>query len=355
MYVKQLPSGTWRVIVQVNGRRASGTAPTQSEAKMLGARLMLDAGGTPKMAGMTVGELADLHLLENGYKPTTHADLTRIRERLPATFMARDITTVTPVIVDALYRQLTADGWTPHRVRRAHELLGPAFKRAKRRGWVPTIPTRDAETPRTYDREDTTPELEDVRVLLAAAEPTFRTFLWLALTTGARRGELCALKWEDIDVRKQLLRIRRSVSYTPASGLVEGDVKTGSKGRRDFPIDEVTLAELDLHRTAQRVTQLPSGMVSPWIFTMDYVKPWRPDYATHQFIELRDAVGLPHVRLHDLRHLVASELVGGITDPRTASELLGHARTSMTLDRYAASTNTRRRDAAAALQRRLRG
>lgn len=355
MYVKQLPSGTWRVIVQVNGRKTSGTAPTQSAAKMLGARLMLEAGGTPKMAGMTVRELVDLHLEENGYKPTTLADLIRIRDKLPVSFMGRDIVTVTPVVIDALYRQLTRDGWRPLRVRRAHELLGPSFVRAKRRGWVDTVPTREAERPKPSEREDTTPELADVRLLIERADPDFRTFLILAAITGARRGELCALRWEDLDLRRQQLKIRRAASYTRASGLIIGDVKTGSKGRRDIDIDEFTIAELDRHNLAQRTAALPSGQVCPWMFSEDYVKCWRPDLATHRFVRLRDSVGLDRVRLHDVRHFVASELVGGITDPRTASAHLGHARTSMTLDRYASPTDSRRRTASDALQQRLRG
>lgn len=355
MYVKQLESGSWRVIVQDRGRRFSGTAPTKEEAKRLGSRLVVEAGGTPKMTGLTVKELMDLHLEESDYKPTTLADLRRVRDRLPEAFKARDITSVTPVVIDALYRQLVREGWTPLRVRRIHELLGPAFVRAKRRGWVSTVPTRDAEVPHASEREDTTPDIEDVRLILSAAEPDFRPFLWLAATTGARRGELCALRWTDLDLRHQQLKIRRSASYTPASGLTIGDVKTGSKGRRDIDVDELTIAELERHHLAQRTEALAAGQVCEYMFSNDYITCWRPDFATYRFVELRDRLGLHDVRLHDLRHFVATELVGGITDPRTAAAHLGHARTSMTLDRYAASTGGRRKSAADTLQSRLRG
>jgi integrase len=352
VYVKQLPSGAWRTIAQYNGKRASGTAPTRTAAKILYARLMLELGGTPDIAGLTVGELLELHLTEHDYRPTTLADLQRVRARLPTTFLEREITTVTPVVIDHLYRTLDM---TPHRVRKVHELLGAAFKRARRRGWVHTVPTRDAELPRIDEREDTTPELDDVRRLIAAADPEFALFVLLACVTGARRGELCALRWDDIDADKQAIRIRRAASYTPASGLVVGDVKTGSKGRRTIPIDEITTAETERHRLAQRTAALAAGVACQWVFTEDYASPWRPDLATHRFVRLRDSLGLHDVRLHDLRHFVASELVGEITDPRTASEHLGHARTSMTLDRYAKSTNARRRTASDTLQARLRG
>lgn len=348
MYLKQMRPDLWRVIVQHNGRRASATAPTRSAAELRGAELLLELGGTPNTTATTIAELLDIHLEHNGYRPTTHADLTRIRQRLPATFLAREVRRVEPVIIDGLYRQLTRDGWTPHRVQKAHTLLSSAFKRAKRLGWCQSIPTRDAELPKPDERTDTTPELADVQRILTEAPDDLRLFLWLASLTGARRGELCALRWEDIDRKAMVLHIRRSVSYTAASGLVVGDVKTGAKGRRRVPINTDDLDRLDTHRAAQTA-------LSPWLFTNDRENPWRPDYATHRFIEHRDNLGLYGVRLHDLRHFVASELIGGITDARTAATHLGHARPSMTTDKYAKTIDARHRAAVDEHRRRILG
>lgn len=353
MHIRQLKSGTWRVIVQVHGVKRSGTAPTRSAAERLGAQIVLDSGGTPSATNTTVGELLDIHLAEHPYQPTTLADLKRVAAALPAKFLTRKITTVEPVVIDGLYRQLTREGWSPHRVMRIHALLGVAFKGAKRRGWIHNVPTRDAYVPTATPRDDTTPEVADVQRLLAAAPGGFRLFLWLAATAGARRGEICALKWEDVDLTRAELRIRRAASYTAASGLHIGDVKTGAKGRRNIPLDVETLEQLAEHRAEQR-SSAPVGMDSPWIFTRDYVSCWLPNHATAQFIDLRDRLGLHTVRLHDIRHFVASSLVGGITDPRTAADQLGHAKTSMTLDRYSRPIDSRRREATDELRRLLR-
>lgn len=356
MHIRQLKSGSWRVIVQVDSRRMSATAPTRAEAERAGAQLVLDAGGTPSGTNTTVGELLDLHLAEHDYRPTTLADLKRVRDALPAQFLARKVGEVEPVVIDGLYRQLTKSGWSPHRVQRIHGLLGSAFQRAKRRGWARTVPTRDADLPKIPEREDTTPDVAAVRRLLAAADDDFRLFLWLAATTGARRGELCALQWADVDTKAAVLRIRRAVSYTKASGLVIGETKTGVKGRRGIPLEADTLEMLDRHLLAQRKAGLAAGITDvPWIFTSNLVRCWRPEFPTYRFMALRDSLGLDTVRLHDIRHFVASELVGGITDARTAADHLGHARTSMTLDRYSAPLEQRRRDAAVELGRRLRG
>ena len=55
-----------------------------------------------------------------GYSPTNHADLKGIIDRLPGPFLARQVGKMSPAVLDGLYRQLTAEGWSPHRIRRMH-------------------------------------------------------------------------------------------------------------------------------------------------------------------------------------------------------------------------------------------
>ncbi len=74
--------------------------------------------------------------------------------------------------------------------------------------------------------------------------------------------------------------------------------------------------------------------------------PWRPEMVTQRWGRLRCGIGLRHVRLHDLRHFVATELLTAGIDLRTVANRLGHARTSTTLDIYWAWVPARDRDAA---------
>lgn len=85
-----------------------------------------------------------------------------------------------------------------------------------------------------------------------------------------------------------------------------------------------------------------------FVFTNDpaAARPWRPELATRRWERLRAKAGLPHVRLHDLRHFVATELLTEGIDVRTVANRLGHARTSATMDIYWAFVPTRDRDAA---------
>ena len=87
---------------------------------------------------------------------------------------------------------------------------------------------------------------------------------------------------------------------------------------------------------------------SELVFAIDQSgeRPWRPDMVTGRWTRLRKEIGLSHVRLHDLRHFVATELLTAGIDLRTVANRLGHARTSTTLDIYWGFVPARDRDAA---------
>jgi integrase len=181
--------------------------------------------------------------------------------------------------------------------------------------------------------------------------------LRLAATTGARRGELCGLQWHDVDLEHGAVTIHRSVSTTTTEAHHVNAGKTGNKGHRVVGLGAATIAALQAHRAHQREHLLATGSPRsvPWVFTHDGVNPWRTDYLTREFIRLRRRIGIDNIRLHDLRHFVATELLGSGVDIRTVSGRLGHARASTTLDKYAAFLPARDREAADIMEGRLSG
>ena len=113
MSIEKLPSGKFRGVVKVGGRRATTKAvATRNEAVALEAQLTLKLGSEPAPSGVTMAELFAGQLDQSGYSATTHADLKSIIHRLPESFLAREVGKVTPAVLDGLYRQLTADGWS---------------------------------------------------------------------------------------------------------------------------------------------------------------------------------------------------------------------------------------------------
>lgn len=355
MHIRKTPSGKWRVIVQQNGERRQGTAATRAEAERLGATLIVQLGGEPVGDDRrTVGELLDIHLAEHRYAPTTRAEVERIRGLVPDWFAARQATAVTPPIVDTLYRQLEADGWTVFRTRRLHVLILGAFKRARRKGWVTENPAHGAHIEPEPEPKTRVPELDEVNRLLAAADAhseVFGIYCRLAAATGARRGELVGLQWGDIDLERLEIRIRRAVTYTPASGVVVDDVKGRRRARRAIAIGPRLAARLDAFRIAQGKEQLGRGRRpgdDGWLFShpgLDRELPWLPDSATKMWSEVRHAAGITDIRLHDLRHFVGTELIDAGFNAKQVGGRLGHTKVATTEDRYVHARRARDREA----------
>jgi integrase len=168
-------------------------------------------------------------------------------------------------------------------------------------------------------------------------EPEFATMLFVAATTGCRRGELCGLKWSDVDLEDGSLVVRRAVSDLP--GQVEiRSTKTGLVRR--MALDAATSAvlavqnELAAKRCAEVGVRLgPETFI--WSDAPDYSEPLRPGRVTSRFAELRDELGLEGIRFHHLRHFAATVMLAGGVDVRTVAGRLGHSRPTLTLQTYA--------------------
>ncbi len=162
-------------------------------------------------------------------------------------------------------------------------------------------------------------------------------------------AKYAALRWCDIDLAERTLRIERSVSATASAGVVIKSTKTG-RSRLVSLTTQAALAlserRVDANRAAREAgRELGSAEL---VFASDPSgqRPWRPEMVTQRWGRLRATIGLRHVRLHDLRHFVATELLTAGIDLRTIAIRLGHARTSTTLDIYWGWVPARDRDAA---------
>lgn len=269
-------------------------------------------------------------------------------DKMPETFLDRPVWQVTPVVIDQAYSTMRAAGATVHAVRAAHTLLSSALARAVRWGWLPRNPASDASAPAEPRRELEPPSAEDVARALGAAGGQLATFLVLAATTGARRGELVGLHWRDVELEPQKVAgetvpgaavIRRGVVYTPSTGVVVNEGKTGRRGHRVVALDEGTVATLKTHKVqrAEELLGLGIGWRDDWFVFSSTAgeRPWRPDYASGQWRKLRTELGLAEVRLHDLRHWMATTMLADGVAPTTVANRLGHTTVATTLDRYA--------------------
>lgn len=350
MYIYKLPSGRWRVLVKHDGQRRSASATTRGEVQRLGAEMIIELGGRPSESP-TVRELLEGHLAVVQLSPTTRADYERVRDRLPAAFLDRIVADVGPIIIEQLYAQLLRDGYSAHRVGRVHDLLSVAWRRAERNGWANRNPVRVVSAPAFEEHEIVPPTPQQVAKLIACASADFQPFVRLAASTGARRGELVALQWGDVDLAAGQVIIRRSVVYTPKSGVVERGTKTGRKGHRTIAVGgKVAEALKAIHQT-QTGRAAAGGLGAPrWVFSFNAgTDHWFPEYPTTAFEAARKAAGLPDVRLHDLRHFVATQMLARGYSVAQVAARLGQTQAATT-HRYSHWIPSKDRDAAEELE-----
>jgi integrase len=260
--------------------------------------------------------------------------------------------------LDRFYSKLRDEGGqnggplSPATVRQTHVVIRRALNQAMRWGWIAANPASLARPPRVRAQALHPPEPEGVLRLIAGAEradPDLACFLLLAATTGARRGEICALRWSDLDKKTGALTISRSIVETQGSTLIEKDTKTHSSRR--IALDSGSIAALADQRDRCQRRAKSCGVTladSAHIFSVDPngERPWVPNEVTKQFIRVRRAVGLNSVRLHDLRHFTATRLLSEGVPVRTVSGRLGHANAATTLGVYAHFLEESDRDAA---------
>lgn len=335
MHLAQLPSGSWRVTVKHNGARRTATYPTRKEAKQAGHIIEAEVGAHQPAQKMTVEQLLGKWYAQAKLSVTYRADADRIIERLPATFTAKRIGSVTPGVIATLYANLSADGWTAHRIVRAHTVLSSAWSLALEREWAHANPFSAARKPATPPTHLQPPTPGQIATLLAEAGPRFELYLMVSAAIGARRGEVVGLQWGDIT--GEAIIVRRSLAYAPGCGVVTTEGKTGPKGHRVVAIDPLLAQGLQAHLEAQQALATTADLPAPlWVFSHDAgVHPWRPEFASVEFRQLRRRVGLGDtIRLHDLRHYVATQLLAAGVPLSVVGKRLGHRQLSTTSDTY---------------------
>jgi integrase len=173
-------------------------------------------------------------------------------------------------------------------------------------------------------------------VLEAARGSRIEALLLVAVTTGMRRGELLALHWDDVDLEKGVLYIRRTMSKIAGYGYMESEPKTRT-GRRKVVLPDVAVEVLKEHRVRQ--DQIRSDAGEKWhehgiVFCNNFGGFFNPDRLLKIFNKLLRDAGLLHMRFHDLRHSAATILLTSGVHPKVVQERLGHSTIAMTLDVY---------------------
>jgi integrase len=314
------------------------------------AELLLEVGRSDQVT--TDGTFSDLvarwrTIAEVKLFPTTLHEYERLLDkRLLPRFGTTRVRSIRAADIDAFYAEPQRRGRTDggalgtQSIRHIHALIRRLMNQAVRWGWIVTSPVTRSSTPRVHRNELTIPQPGDVVRIIAKADETdsqLACLLRLAVITGARRGELCALRWADVDLKAGTIGISRPLVGERNSELTEKGTKTHASRRNSF--DRATLKTLESQhqRSQQRAhaagTKLPRDA---FIFSdsPDGAAPWRPNRVTHAFMRVRSDVGISGVRLHDLRHFSATRLLAAGVPVNTVAGRVGHANAATTLNVY---------------------
>ncbi len=240
--------------------------------------------------------------------------------------------------LDVFYARKAEEGLSSSRIRGIHTIIYMALQQAVRwrliaRNVSQEISTLPRDT-RPQERQTLTPE-QAQKLLEAAQGHRLEAMITLALATGMRRGELLALRWQDIDWQNKHVNVRRSVSRLPG-GYQVSEPKTAS-GKRRITLPPFVLAALERHRLRQRETKVKAG--SAWedhdlVFCNTYGRFLNSASLYDLFTALVKKAGLPPMRFHDLRHSAATILMTMKVPVKVIQELLGHSSSSITLNVY---------------------
>jgi integrase len=238
-------------------------------------------------------------------------------------------------------------------IRVIHAILSGAFARAVRWGWLAISPLEHAEPPAVPSPNPTPPTPDEAARILTEAwkDPDWGTLVWFAMTTGARRGEVCGLRWSHLNLDAGLAVLQRSIAQVGGQQWEKG---TKTHQHRRVTLDPELVEVLRQHRTrCDARAEIVGTKVrrDGFVFSPapDCSVQLRPDTASQRYRRLAARLGID-THLHCLRHYSATELIAAGVDPRTVAGRLGHSGGgSTTLRAYSAWVIEADQRAAAAL------
>jgi integrase len=238
--------------------------------------------------------------------------------------------------LNTLYRQLH-ETLAPRTVRHVHRLLHRVFGHATKWGNIKRNIVTLVDSPKVPATEAAVLQTADIpRMFTALQGQAFYPLAVVALGTGIRRGELCALRWQDVNFDKATINVERSLEQT-RKGLRFKSPKS-ARGKRSISLAPAVVTELRTLWKAQQEQRLALGLgkspAEALVFSNYDGDPLKPDQLSGQFARAMESAGLPHVTLHTLRHTHASQLIAAGIDIITISRRLGHHSPTITLSVY---------------------
>ena len=224
-------------------------------------------------------------------------------------------------------------------VRGMHTMLHGCLQRAVKERLIPYNPSEDCIVPKARKGEMKILPQESIAAYFKEAERRgVLAMFFLELSTGLRKGELAALLWEDLDAEARTLRVDKQATAVPGGGVKVTRPKTVTSIRTlSVPKEAVELLKAEHEKHPDNPYMFPSPVTGGMYY---------PDTINSLHEKILKGAGLPHIRLHDMRHTAATLMLQNGVDIKTVSGMLGHYDAGFTLRTYTHTTTKQLEEAA---------
>ena len=340
--VQQLPSGSWRAQISVNGFRLGHTEKTRAKvnAWLRKTQSEIEAGLNCDYAQFSYEDFLDSWL--TSIKPSLRSgtwyqyDMTCRRHILP--YLGKHkLINLKPEHIQNLINNKLQSGTGVRTIEVIHTIIHNSLNHAIKLGAITRNPTNATTVPRQKIHEMKIFNEIEVSTFLNHTQGTrYESMYHLAIATGLRQSELLGLKWSDLDWEKKSLNVQRQLKRKHKKGDYFESPKTRN-GRRSITLGTKTIQKL--REQLKRQIEERDRVGIQWqendlIFPSTVGTPMGQNNLFRSFKALLRTVGLPEIRFHDLRHTAASLMLMYGVSPIIVAKRLGHSKVSMTLDVY---------------------
>lgn len=320
-----------------DGKKLRRTFPTLSAAKgwRADAQVALRKGSLRAPTATTLREAAEAWLAGardgsirtrsgDAYKPSAIRSYeASLRARVLPELGAARLSAITMVDLQDMADRILAEGRDGSTIRNTLMPVRAIYRRAVHRGELAVNPTLGLQLPAARGRRDRVADPEEALRLISAAPARDQAVWATALYAGLRRGELMALRFEDVDFDGRRIHVSRS-----------WDIKEGRTVSPKSTAGERTVPMLAVLRTHLLEHRLRSGRGEGFVFGKDGGAPFGYGATVARARRAWGRAGLSPIGLHECRHTYATLLIAAGVNPKAVSRFMGHSSISITLDRY---------------------
>lgn len=232
------------------------------------------------------------------------------------------LSSITSRQIQNLYSRKLSSGLSKKTVHHIHTYLRRVLNEAVKWELIHRNPCDGVTPPRVEKKPPQVWTIDQAQTFLSAVKGhRWEGIYLIALTTGARRGEILGLEWDNLNWSKHTIAIQKTINEIKGRAVVT-DPKT-KQSRRMISLPNVVI---DLLKQNPKLTG--------WIFPSETGTPITPRNLLRHYYSVLDGLDIPHIRFHDMRHTAATLLLQKDVHPKLVQELLGHATISQTLDTY---------------------